>query len=119
MGSLQFSYKVSSNLTHFPSIVLIFCCGGFGICCLVMKSLWANTFAVIFSILSPYPVTTALCLLPVILWIAHRYLLPSVSKYWNQQKVTDSSRESCCNSTSSNCDSASKLDLEEETKKTL
>merc|ERR1712018_66856 len=94
----------------------IFCCEGFGICCLVMKSLWANTFAVLFSVLSPYPITTALCVLPLILFFAHRYLLPPISKYWSQQKVTESSGDSCCGSSSDQCGSASKTDLEEETK---
>ena len=87
----------ASQLCDLSSLIIIifqflltmglFCCGGFGICCLVMKTLWANTFAVLISMVSPYPYTTAACLLPIILYLVHRFLLPYISTFWSSKQV--------------------------------
>merc|ERR1712154_500699 len=88
----------------------IFCCGGFGICCLVMKSLWTNTFAVLFSVLSPYPYTTAICLLPILFYLGNKFLIPMISRFW-------ASPQSC--PIEGSCCPTSQTDPQSETKKTL
>ena len=52
-----------------------------------MKSLWTNTFAVLFSVLSPYPYTTAICLIPILFYLGNKFLIPMISRVWTSPQV--------------------------------